>query len=104
MTDEGKLTLTVEQAAKLLGISRGLAYEMVKMGKIPAIRFGRRVVVPRRALARLLEANSTGRVGEVVLKAEEGVPGDIAKGENRPRQASARVALTAGSKGSVPHE
>lgn len=52
---EAKLTLTVEQAATLLGISRGLAYEMVRAGKIPAIRLGRRVVIPQRALERLLE-------------------------------------------------
>ena len=53
---EAKLTLTVEEAAALLGISRGLAYEMVREGKIPAIRLGRRVVIPRPALERLLES------------------------------------------------
>jgi excisionase family DNA binding protein len=46
------LTLTVEQAAELLGISRGLAYEAVRAGDIPSIRIGRRLLVPR---ARLLE-------------------------------------------------
>lgn len=50
-----KLTLTVEEAATVLGISRGLAYEMVRLGKIPSIRLGRRLVIPQRALERLLE-------------------------------------------------
>jgi excisionase family DNA binding protein len=45
-------TLTVEQAAQLLGISRGLAYQAAREGEIPTIRLGRRVLVPR---ARLLE-------------------------------------------------
>ncbi len=53
--DEEKLTLTVSETARLLGISRGLAYEMVRTGEIPSVRFGKRVLVPRRALERLLE-------------------------------------------------
>ena len=52
---EEKLTLTVSETARLLGISRGLAYEMVRTGEIPSVRFGKRVLVPRRALERLLE-------------------------------------------------
>jgi len=61
--DNVKLTLTVAEAAKALGISRGLAYEMVKTGEIPSIRLGKRVLVPQRALEHLLEhhdkSNST---------------------------------------------
>jgi len=40
----------------MLGISRGLTYQMVKMGKIPSVQFGKRVVVPRSALEKMLEA------------------------------------------------
>lgn len=40
------LTLTVEQAAKLLGIGRSTAYELVHTGAIPSLRLGRRIVVP----------------------------------------------------------
>ena len=47
-------TLTVEQAAKVLGIGRGTAYEAVRAGELPAIRIGKRLVVPRQALDRLL--------------------------------------------------
>jgi excisionase family DNA binding protein len=50
-----RLTITVEEAAKELGISRALAYEMARIGKLPTLRFGRRLVVPRRAVDRLLE-------------------------------------------------
>jgi len=52
--DNSRLTLTVNEAAKMLGISRGLAYEMVKTGKIPSVHFGKRILVPRRALEKLL--------------------------------------------------
>jgi len=56
---EQKQTMTVEEAAKLLGIGRALAYEMARTGKLPTIRFGRRLVVPRRAVERLLENAGT---------------------------------------------
>ena len=48
-------TLSVPEAAQVLGISRSLAYEMARIGKLPTIRFGKRLVVPRRALERMLE-------------------------------------------------
>jgi excisionase family DNA binding protein len=51
----GRLTVSVEQAARLLGISRGLAYTLVGRGEIPSLRLGRRIVVPRRALDRMLD-------------------------------------------------
>jgi excisionase family DNA binding protein len=50
-----RLTLTVEEAAATLGISRAFAYEAVRRGEIPSIKIGRRVLVPRAALARLLD-------------------------------------------------
>ena len=54
------LTISVESAAELLGISRGLAYEMVRQKKIPALHFGRIIRVPRYALESLLNAQSAG--------------------------------------------
>lgn len=50
-----RLTLTVDEAAGLLGISRNLAYELVGRGEVPSVRLGRRVLVPRRALEEMLE-------------------------------------------------
>ncbi len=51
------LVLTVEEAAGLLRISRGLAYEMVRTGRLPSIRLGRRIVVPRPALQKMLQGD-----------------------------------------------
>ena len=50
-----RLTLTIEETAKVLGIGRQLAYDRVKTGEIPVIKVGRRLLVPRRALEKLLE-------------------------------------------------
>ena len=52
-------TLTVEQAARLLGISRGLAYQGVRDGSLPSIRIGRRVLVPTARLLALLGEEET---------------------------------------------
>ncbi len=53
------LVLTVVEVARELGISRGLAYEAVRLGQIPSVRIGRRVLIPRAALERLLAQNET---------------------------------------------
>jgi excisionase family DNA binding protein len=50
------LTLTVEEAGRLLGISRGLAYEAARRGEIPTIRLGRRLLVPWTRLLALVGA------------------------------------------------
>jgi excisionase family DNA binding protein len=53
-----RLTMTVEEAATALGISRALAYESVQRGDIPCVRIGRRILVPRSRLMKLLDAAS----------------------------------------------
>jgi excisionase family DNA binding protein len=51
MGDNERLTLTMLEAAHLLGVSRGLAYDLASQGKIPVIRVGqKRLLVPRKAL------------------------------------------------------
>jgi excisionase family DNA binding protein len=45
-----RLTVSVTEAASMLGISRALAYELVARGEVPSVRLGRRVVVPVAAL------------------------------------------------------
>jgi len=50
-----RLTLTVDEAADVLGISRSLAYELVRRGDIPSLHLGRRIVVPIRGLETLVE-------------------------------------------------
>jgi excisionase family DNA binding protein len=50
-----QLTLTVEEAARALGINRNSAYEAARNGELPAIRIGRRLLVPKVAFQRLLE-------------------------------------------------
>ena len=48
------LTVTVEEPGRIIGVSRGSAYEAVKRGEIPVIRIGKKIRVPKAALERLL--------------------------------------------------
>lgn len=47
--------MSVSEAAEVLHISRGSAYQAVQAGEIPSIRLGRRLVIPTAALARMLD-------------------------------------------------
>ena len=48
------LVLTIDEAAKILRIGRSAAYEAARTGELPVIQFGRRKLVPRAALEKLL--------------------------------------------------
>ena len=48
------LTYTVDEAAKLLRIGRNHAYDAAKAGELPTIKIGKRILVPRAALERML--------------------------------------------------
>lgn len=57
------LTYSVNETAELLGISRSTAYESVRDGTIPSLRFRRRIVIPKIAVERLLRpGDDHGRV------------------------------------------
>jgi excisionase family DNA binding protein len=54
MLDEAPDVLTPEETAKLLRIGRNAAYEAIQRGDIPSVRIGRRILVPKLALQRML--------------------------------------------------
>ena len=54
-----RLTFSVEEVAQLLGLSRSAVYEAIARGDIPALRFGRRIVIARHALDQLLTNPTT---------------------------------------------
>jgi excisionase family DNA binding protein len=54
MRSNQPLTITVEQAAQLLGVGRSTAYELVRNGDLKCIRLRRRIVVPVTHLAERL--------------------------------------------------
>jgi excisionase family DNA binding protein len=64
-------TVTVEQAAEILGISRGSAYTLAKSGALPTVRLGRRLLVPRAAMDRLLGETPSHGLGRTDAKQED---------------------------------
>jgi len=60
-----RATLSVREAAQLLGISKNLAYQLARQGKLPGmIRLGqKRIVVSRIAIDRLLTQSGNGYEG-----------------------------------------
>jgi excisionase family DNA binding protein len=50
------LTLTIQEAACALGITRNTAYAAARSGELPVITIGRRILVPKAAFQRLLDS------------------------------------------------
>jgi excisionase family DNA binding protein len=52
--------LTVPEAARFLRIGRNSVYEAVRRHELPSVRIGRRLLIPKAALQRLLEEQHDG--------------------------------------------
>ena len=61
-----RMTITVTEAARRLGIGRNTAYEAVRRGEIPTIRIGKRLLVPVSALDKLLGYPERQAAGEAL--------------------------------------
>ena len=65
--DELPLALRVEDLMPILGIGRNTAYELVRSGQIRSIRVGRKIRVPKDAVAAFLgesnDATLTSNIG-----------------------------------------
>jgi excisionase family DNA binding protein len=59
MPDHPRQTLTIEEAAKALGIGRNQGYEAARRGDIPTIRIGKRLLVLTVPFSRLLNGEKS---------------------------------------------
>jgi excisionase family DNA binding protein len=53
-----RLTYKIEEAGRLLGIGRNQAYEAARRGDFPVIKIGKRLLVPKQALDRMLRGEA----------------------------------------------
>ena len=58
--DELPLMLNMKQLANLLGISDARAYEQIQEEGVPALRIGKRIVVPKEELQNWISARTKG--------------------------------------------
>ena len=57
-----KMTLSVREAAEMIGISKPKMYELIREGEIPSIHVGKKIVIARQALLDWLsEGDSNGK-------------------------------------------
>ena len=86
-----RLTYSVEEAAVLLGISRGKVYECIRSGKLKATRLGRRFVVSAQALEALLgEGEAPSGASDVLNQVE--IVGHLTRApEPRPTRTGNRM-------------
>ena len=77
-----RLTYTVGEAAKAIGVSRGLAYELVRRGDLRTVHVGRRVLVPRDAVR-----------GFLGLSQEQAAPSLRGTPENGPAEVTYLVTI-----------
>lgn len=52
--DRNRRVWSVDETARILGISRAHAYELIARRELPSLRLGRRIVIPKHALDALL--------------------------------------------------
>lgn len=57
-----KLTVTVEEMAEIVGVSRPTAYDLIHKEGFPTVRIGRRIVIPLDSLKRWLEEQAGAAV------------------------------------------
>jgi excisionase family DNA binding protein len=57
-TDVEPLTYTIDEVARALGVNRNSAYQAARVGELPVIKIGRRMLVPKAAFKRMLESAS----------------------------------------------
>lgn len=91
MSDNHPLTLTVEQAAEVLGIGRSTAYELLHSGGLKCIHLRRRIVVP---VAHLAEALGVDRADVwSVISADAPVTSSPARAAPSEQQVARRQAM-----------
>lgn len=71
--EPNSLTLSVREAAVALGVSRNKVYDLVAEGRIPHVRLGRLIKIPRHGL-------------EVWLERQSGLPEPTATMVSSPQQ------------------
>ena len=58
--DELPLFLNAEMVANVLGVSSTVCYEMMHAGKLPVLRIGSRLIVPKEKFLEWIEKNTSG--------------------------------------------
>lgn len=65
-----KSVYSIPEVAKVLGVSRTLAYDLANKGELPVLRLGKRMVIPKVALDKMLD-DTVNEYGNKLEKVKE---------------------------------
>ena len=96
-----RLVLSVAEAAEALGLSDDLVYELTETGELPCLRFGRRKVIPRRAIDLIIDRALDHFDPDVVVRRlvaanDDDAVVDAYPTAATPKRANGRPGVTAG--------
>ena len=61
MATNERLTYSVREAAQVLGLSKNSAYQACLRGEIPHLKIGKRILIPRVQLERMLNEDGKAK-------------------------------------------
>lgn len=59
MVVDEKIAYSVSEAARALGLSLNTTYELIRQNRLPALRLGKRLLIPRAELEKLMQSAGT---------------------------------------------
>ena len=75
--DELPLFLNAEMVANVLGVSSTVCYEMMHAGKLPVLRIGSRLIVPKEKFLQWIEKNTSGGTAWIIITTTSATPSKI---------------------------
>jgi excisionase family DNA binding protein len=64
-TENEKITLSAQEASNLLGVSAGTVYRQAKQNKLPHLRVGDRLLIPRRELEEWIAKQAASSMDQI---------------------------------------
>ena len=62
IVEDDKLTISVDEAAEMLGVGRNLMLDLVKTDGFPAIRFERKIIINKRQFIKWFDDLTSGKI------------------------------------------
>ena len=61
-TSEDKLTITVDEAAEMIGIGKNIMLDLVKTDGFPAVKFSRKIIINKRQFIQWFDDLTSGKI------------------------------------------
>ena len=65
LLEQEKLTITVEEAARMLGVGKNLMLEIIKMTDFPAVQFNRKILINKKQFIEWFNLLTQGKLNSL---------------------------------------